>query len=99
MLTSDRRKVGKVGSRLGTPKPAWIGRFPNLPNVPNLQSRVRTHTRARARMRTHTHPHPHTREKRLGTLGRLGKAALALCSSLPNLLPTFPTSVEAVWIR
>ena len=43
-------EVRKVRQRLGTLNTAWIGRVPNLPNVPNLfPPRIHTHTRAHAR--------------------------------------------------
>jgi hypothetical protein len=76
-------EVRKVGQRLGTLNTAWIGRVPNLPNVPNLFPPVYTHTRA--------HTRAHMTQYTLGRLGRLGSSSIGAGSSLPNLLPTFLT--------
>lgn len=89
-------EVRKVGSRLGAMKAAWIGRVPNLPNVPNLFFFTRTYTCA---TRAHTHTHRvrapvHTLIFWLGRLGRIGKPSGNAAFKIPNIFPTFPTSKE-----
>ena len=91
-----RPEVGKVGSRLGSWKPAPVLGLPNLPNLPNLfLPRVHVHTRTcrcvggwaclRACAR------PLTPTFTLGRLGRLGRGSSSAGFQLPNLLPTFLT--------
>lgn len=94
MRPSDRRKVRKVGQRLGRLKPALVAALPNLPNLPNLFL-----TRVRARVPAYAHRYGHARARshalipsfQLGRLGRLGSGTPGAGFSLPNLLPTFRT--------
>lgn len=100
MSISDRAtpEVRKVGSRLGSLKPAPALGVPNLPNLPNLFSNS---MRARAYMGVHAGERAYalTRsrahyglETRLGRLGRLGTTSNGAGFELPNL---FLTSVFA----
>jgi len=52
-LARLRFEVRKVGQTLGWLKAAWIGRFPNLPNLPDLFLISSMH------VCVHTHAHAH----------------------------------------
>jgi hypothetical protein len=86
MWRSRVPNLEQVGQRLGTRKPAWLLRFPNLPNLPNLCVRVRVRECAGAGGCAHTRAQVTT--FMFGRLGRLGRARLDKALRLPNLFPT-----------
>lgn len=94
MHLSDRANVGNVGSRWGSPKALQQQGIPNLPNLPDFDTRPRTHvcTCERARPCTRACTPTHPRAFRSGRLGRLGRCPQDKGFSLPNLFPTFLTS-------
>jgi hypothetical protein len=55
MLRFSVPNLGKVGQRLGSPKPAWLLPLPNIPNVPNLLLHVCVRMHAGADVRTHAY--------------------------------------------
>lgn len=85
-MSARNVEVGKVGNRLGRLECASTLRVPNLPNVPHLFSRIRTHAHARVRACVCVFIF------RLGRLGRLGAANNGGVLEVPNLFPTFLTS-------
>ena len=85
MSRSKLPNVGKVRIRLGSRKAAWLLRFPNLPNLPNVALRVAC---AYRHGRVCAHTRACTIKNMSGRLGRLGKARHGAGFELPNLFRT-----------